>query len=397
MNRVFITGMSIVSPIGTGAEEFFSGIDEKRQGIDAITCFDTKNYPVSLGGEARKNGKILSSEPDADRRILINDFAFDELLKNDPLAHYSPEERMIIVGSGVDFFKLKEYAESSDSKTHDWHSYSNNSCSIYNACAASMKCEGGTIVNVAACVASTQAMGLSFRVLQQSQKKIIISGGCDSMLNPMHYMGFYKLGALSDWKGDPRKGCRPYDRDRCGVVLGEGAAYYIMENSVGIGSKNPLAEIAGYSSTVDAYLVTDPEPEGTHLSRAALEAIRDAGITPDDIDCVHAHGTGTRKNDTAECSAMKKIFGSRYRDVPVFSLKGQVGHLIGACGAIETAAVIYSLQNQVVPATVNFETADPDIDLNVLKKPLKKKIEYILKLNAAFGGQNAALVFKRCG
>jgi 3-oxoacyl-[acyl-carrier-protein] synthase II len=396
MNRVYITGMSIVSPIGTGVEEFFRGIDEKRHGIDTITCFNTENYPVSLGAEARINGKIIESASDVDRRVVINNYAFYELLKNDPLSEYSPKERMIIVGSGVDFFKLKEYSESEDAKAHEWHSYSNNSCSMYKACAASMQCEGGTIVNVAACVASSQALGLSYRVLRQSQKKIIISGGCDSMLNPMHYMGFYKLGALSDWKGDPRKGCRPFDKDRCGVVMGEGAAYYTMENSDGIGSTKPIVEIAGYSSTVDAYLVTDPEPEGTHLSRAALQAIHDAGITPDDIDCVHAHGTGTRKNDTAECKAMKKIFGGRYRDVPVFSLKGQVGHLIGACGAIETAAVIYSLQKQIVPATVNFETDDPDVGLYVLKEPLKKNIRYILKLNAAFGGQNTAIVFKRC-
>jgi len=388
--------MSVVSPIGTGVDEFFTGIDTSRYGIDNIRCFNTENYPVTLGAEARKDDSVLAVGSEEDRRIIFNRHAFDELSPSPRLRSYTPEERMMIVGSGVDFFRLREYSESAHAKTNDWHSYSHNSCGIYKECAASFDCKGGTIVNVAACVASSQAIGLSYRTLKESGKKAVITGGCDSMLNPMHYMGFYKLGALSDWKEDPRQGCRPFDRDRRGVVLGEGAAYFILEKEEYASPNDRLAEIAGYSSTVDAYLVTDPDPEGTYIARAAVEAIRDAGITPDDIDCVHTHGTGTVKNDSAECSAMKIIFGNKYRDVPVFSLKGQVGHLIGACGAIETAAVIYSLQKQIVPATVNFENPDPLIDLTILKTPLKKKIRYILKLNAAFGGQNTAIVFRRC-
>ena len=393
--RVFITAMSAVSPIGTGVDEFFDGIRTRRRGIDRISCFATDNYPVTLGAEARINGKVIASNPDEDRREIFNRYAFDELVSSRRLDAYAPDERMMIVGSGVDFFRLREYSESADSKTNDWHRYSHNACSIYRAQAASLGIRGGVIVNVAACVASSQAIGLAYRTLADGGKKTVITGGCDSMLNPLHYMGFYKLGALSDWKGEPGGGCRPFDRDRRGVVLGEGAAYFVLESEDRI-TTTPLAEIAGYASTADAYLVTDPDPEGTHIACAALNAIRDAGITPDDIDCVHAHGTGTVKNDAAECSAMKKLFGDRYRDIPVFSLKGQVGHLIGACGAIEAATAVYSLRNQIVPATVNFEIPDPAIELNVLHEPLEKKITYILKLNAAFGGQNTAIVFRSC-
>ena len=393
--RVFITAMSAVSPIGTGVDEFFDGIRARRRGIDRISCFPTDNYPVTLGAEARINGKVIASNPDEDRREIFNRYAFDELAASGVLSVYAPDERMMIVGSGVDFFRLREYSESADSKKNDWQRYSHNACDIYRSRAVSLDCRGGVIVNVAACVASSQAIGLGYRTLAAGEKKAVITGGCDSMLNPLHYMGFYKLGALSDWKGEPGGGCRPFDRDRRGVVLGEGAAYFILENEDHI-TATPLAEIAGYASTADAYLVTDPDPEGTHIAHAAMNAIRDAGITPDDIGCVHAHGTGTIKNDSAECGAMKKIFGDRYRDIPVFSLKGQVGHLIGACGAIETAAAVYSLRNQVVPATVNFDIPDPTIELNVLHEPLGRKITHILKLNAAFGGQNTAIVFRRC-
>jgi 3-oxoacyl-[acyl-carrier-protein] synthase II len=156
------------------------------------------------------------------------------------------------------------------------------------------------------------------------------------------------------------------------------------------------AEIAGYASTMDSYMVTDPQPEGTALAAAALEAIEAAGITPEDIDCAHLHETGTMKNGPAEAKAMRKIFGKRFSEIPVFSLKGQTGHLIGACGAIEVVAAVHSLRTQMVLPTVNFEEPDDEVPLRVVRDaPLHHPIKYVLKLNSAFGGQNAALVLKR--
>jgi 3-oxoacyl-[acyl-carrier-protein] synthase II len=395
MNRVIISSMGVVSPIGTGKEEFYAGMDSKTSGTGAISCFNTDFFPVSIGAEARKSGKVILSEKNNDRRMVFNEIAFQELFSYRGLDGYEFNERMLIAGCSLDHFRIEEYAQSSDAKTHDWQGYSDNSYAMFEHYARKFSITGGTIVNVSACVASSQAIGLGFRILSGGGKKAIIAGGVDSMLNPLHYMGFYKLGALSDWKGDPKKACRPFDRDRRGVVLGEGAAYYLLENAAYARGARPLAEITGYASTIDGYLITDPDPNGAHLAKAAMEAIEQSGISPDRIDCVHAHGTGTLKNDSAECSAMKLIFGNRYNRIPVFSLKAQVGHLIGACGAIELAAVIYSLEKQTVPATVNFETPDPAIDLKVLRNPLQKPINYILKLNAAFGGQNTALVLKK--
>jgi 3-oxoacyl-[acyl-carrier-protein] synthase II len=232
-------------------------------------------------------------------------------------------------------------------------------------------------------------------MIQSGSQKAIVTGGVDSMLNHLHFMGFYKLGALSSWQGEASQSCRPFDALRSGLVLGEGCALFLLENEKNAKKENILAEITGYSSTMDAFMVTDPVPDGKYLAQAALEAIAKSNIEPQDIDCVHAHGTGTIKNDTAECNALKLIFGASYTQVPVFSLKAQVGHLIGACGAIEVGGVLYSIKEQVVPPTLNFEYPDPDIPLKVLTRPLKKEIKYVLKLNAAFGGQNTALVIKK--
>jgi 3-oxoacyl-[acyl-carrier-protein] synthase II len=232
MNRVMVSAMSVVSPIGTGRSEFFSGIEKTISGTGIITCFRTDSFPVSLGAEARRGGTVIAAEEGADRRELFNDIALDELFRYPSLDRYAPEERMLITGCGVDFFRLSKYAESKDIERHCWQRYSNNSCLMFARLAQQFNISGGTIVNASACVASSQAIGLAFRMLSKGDRKGIIAGGVDSMLNPLHYMGFFKLGALSDWKGDPEKSCRPFDRDRRGVVLGEGAAYYVLENGL---------------------------------------------------------------------------------------------------------------------------------------------------------------------
>jgi 3-oxoacyl-[acyl-carrier-protein] synthase II len=209
-------------------------------------------------------------------------------------------------------------------------------------------------------------------------------------------MGFFSLGALSSWTGDPAGACRPFDRDRCGLVIGEGAAAFLLESEDHAEKDSILAEFAGYGSTMDAFMVTDPEPQGRQLAQAALAAIRDAAITPDDIDTVDMHGTGTVKNALAEARALEIVFPKRFREVPVFALKGQIGHLIGACGAMEVLGVIDTLKHQRVLPSVNCDEPDPDIPLRIVRgEPLPMKIHHILKLNAAFGGQNTAMVFRR--
>lgn len=397
MSRVVITSAGIVSPIGSSVPEFMAGLDKSVKGIGKIENFATGNFPVNLAGEARADGQIIKTPSNIDRKEYFLRKALAELSTSSNFKmKYKPEDISLYLGLGIDYFDLTGYVNSRKAASGDWPDYIFRSTKAIQKIAAENNIRGGNYINVAACVASSQAIGLAYRMIQEVSNKAVIAGGSDSMLSPLHYMGFFKLGALSQWEGEPSEACRPFDRKRGGLVLGEGSALFLLENAVLADKSRIMAEITGYSSTMDAYMVTDPEPSGDILSRAALAAIREANITPDDIDCVHLHGTGTYKNALAETKAMELIFGPRYREIPVFSLKGQVGHLIGACGAVEILAVIYSLTKQVVPPTVNFEDSDPEVPLNVIKgEPLKMKLNNILKLNSAFGGENTAIVARK--
>jgi len=396
MTRVGITGAGVVSSIGTGCEEFFEGIESGTRGIDRIRAFDSVAIPNAFGAEVRRWGKSVVLPRGTDRKAIFMRLALQELYHgSENINQYAPSRRRLVLGTGIDYFDLESYIDSGDAIGGSWQSHIQRSCDAVRTLAGEFNITGGYTVNVAACVASSQAIGLSYRMLQSQPDLAVIAGGFDSMINNLHFMGFHKLGALSQWTGHPSEACRPFDRKRCGLVIGEGAAVLLLQEISQARTENILAEIVGYSATMDAYQVTDPDPKARELSRAANEAIAQASISPQDIDCVHLHGTGTVKNAPAEAKAMEIVFGPRFRDIPVFSLKGQVGHLIGACGAIELLAAIYCLQMQRVYPTINYQDPDPEVPLNVVReRPLDIPIRYILKLNSAFGGQNTAIVLK---
>jgi 3-oxoacyl-[acyl-carrier-protein] synthase II len=394
VTKVVITGAGVVSPIGSGVEEFFYGLDASLRGTDNISSFDTNYFPSAFGAEAREKGIVVKTDSPIDRKEVFINKAMDELYKTSSVERYAPSDRILHLGAGIDYFDFLGYTR--QKKPRNWSNFSLRANRIADKLANEFEIKGGHFVNVSACVASTQSMGLSLRMLRNSTDKAVISGGFDSMLSHLHYMGFYRLGALSGWKGKPSEACQPFDKKRCGLVIGEGAVAYLFERQENAVKEKILCEIAGYGSTMDAYMVTDPEPSGRSLAQAALNAIHDAGITPDDIDTVDLHGTGTVKNALAEVKAMEVIFPKRFRDIPVFTLKGQIGHLIGACGAIEILGVIDTLKNQRVLPSVNCEEPDPEVPLNIMhREPLFLKVNNILKLNAAFGGQNAAMVFRK--
>lgn len=395
-HRVLVTGAGVASPLGCGLEEFYAGLESGLKGTCDITCFNASQFPSAIGGEVKRGGKVVALPPDQDRKAVFAGLALEELFAGRPggFAEYAPGQRALYAGAGIDHFNLQGYIDSGASVRGDWGPHCSHPHVVAAELARRHAIEGGASVNVAACVASTQALGTAFRALRRTPGRLALAGGFDSMLSHLHYMGFYKLGALAESPGAPERACRPFSKNRAGLVIGEGAAFFSLETVAG--AVEPLAEIAGYSSTMDAYTPTDPDPGGRALGAAALAAIAEAGLKPEDIDCAHLHETGTYKNALAETAAMRQIFGERYTQVPVFSLKGQTGHLIGACGALEMLAVLDSLKNQRVLPTVNYEIPDPEVPLNVVRgAPLLLKVRNVLKLTAAFGGQNAALVFKK--
>ncbi|MCW5203555.1 hypothetical protein VU12_11535 [Desulfobulbus sp. US4] len=391
--RVVITGAGVVSPIGSGLDQFLENLEKGVAGIRNIENFNTQFFPVSTAAEAKKDDSVIRTKLPVDRKDLFIRTAVAELMQGRTI---DPEKTAMHIGTGIDYFDLVSYIGSDDSGQGKWQAYCPHANASIDQLAKKYRIRGGHSTNVSACVASTQAMGLAFRLIRDGEKERIITGGYDSMLCHLHYMGFYKLGALSDWSGDPAEACRPFDKNRRGLVLGEGAVALMLENAAHADPTKIMAEVAGYSATMDSHMVTEPHPEGKYLAQAALEAIEQAKISPQDIDCVHLHGTGTLKNALSEARALEIIFGQRFKEIPVFSLKGHIGHLIGACGAMEMLGVIYSLQEQQVLPTCNFTTPDPEVPLRVVRnEPLNMAIRYVLKLNSAFGGQNTAFVLKR--
>jgi 3-oxoacyl-[acyl-carrier-protein] synthase II len=398
INKVVITGVGAVSAIGSNYAQIIDGIKNGNTGIDIIQNYTLKDFPFLIGAEVKGNRLSLDENPGVDRKELFLNKAIDELFKNNPsIDEFRDEERILNLGIGIDFFDKNNHLLKDDYKSETWQANSSGTYDLVGRLTKRFFINGGFNINVAGSVAASHAIGLSYRMLQYfNDWKMIIAGGADSMFNSNHYLGFHKLGSLADWKGNPSEACRPFDKKRCGIVLGEGAAVFSIQNEKDTDPKNILAEIVGYSSTIDSSLGIQPESDGKMLAKAALQAITDACITPKDIDCVHMHGTGTYKNEISEANALKIVFGDRYTKIPVFSFKPQVGHLVAACGAIEMVGVLYSILTQSVPPTINYEFPDPDVPLNVIKdKPLQTNIKYVLKLNSAFGGQNTAFIIKR--
>ncbi|HOX50637.1 MAG TPA: beta-ketoacyl-[acyl-carrier-protein] synthase family protein [Fibrobacteria bacterium] len=392
--RVFLCGTGVVSPIGSGWDEFRQGVMEGIPGSADLSVFDGSRLPVHHAAEARRGGKVIPSDDATDRKSIFLEMAARELLSGHSGWRKVPSSgRWAILGGGIEHFDLAGYTGDPDP---DWRVYQGRYRIAVDRICQEFGVLGLRSVNVSACVGATQALGAAFRHVRADPGLAVLSGGADSMLSPLHYMGFHHLGALSEWKGDPARACKPFDADRCGIVLGEGAGLTVVQSERTAEPSEILAEIVGYGSSLDAHMVTDPDPEGTQLARCALDALEDAGIRPEDVDCVHLHGTGTPKNEPAEANAMRRIFGARAKDVPVYSLKGQVGHLVGACGAVETLAAALCLREQVVLPTVNCQRPDPSLGLRVVMgEPLRMDIRHVLKLNAAFGGQNAALLLRR--
>jgi 3-oxoacyl-[acyl-carrier-protein] synthase II len=391
VTRVVITAAGVVSPLGTGVAEFLSGLQTARRGVNRISSFDTSFFPTDFGAEARTGGEVVRTARNEDRKARFLRQAMSELAGHARLERYAPGKRLLNLGAGIDYFDFLGYVGRPPGAS--WSDFSARSANAVNALADEFDIRGGHLANVSACVASTQAVGLGLRQLRRRPDMAAVCGGFDSMLSHLHYMGFYHLGALSNWDGDATGACRPFDRRSCGLVIGEGAVTYLLENEERADPARILCRLSGYASTMDAYMVTDPDPGARQLAAAALQAIHDAGLTPDDIDSVDLHGTGTHKNALAEVKALEIIFPTRYREIPVFALKGQIGHLIGACGALELLGVIDALHEQRILPSVNCDDNDPELPLNIVRgSPLALPLRHILKINAAFGGQNTALV-----
>ena len=256
----------------------------------------------------------------------------------------------------------------------------------------------GRFTNCSACAAGTQVVGEAWQMLRRGEAEVALAGAADSMLNPLGLGGFSLLRVLSAENDCPQTACRPFDVTRQGTVLGEGAAFLVLETLEHAAARGATvyAEVIGYGSSMDAFAVSDPDPSGRGAVESMRKALRSAGLGPEDIDCVNAHGTGTPKNDVVETAAIKEVLGRRAYEIPVHSVKSMTGHMIAASGAVEAAAAALTLARGTVPPTINLRKPDPQCDLDYVPGAARPFAgDTVLSNSFGFGGQNATIILRK--
>lgn len=424
MRRVVISGLGIVAPNGIGRKAFWEGCLEGHTGIGPIRAFDATNHPVKVAGEihdfdptiyvpgnVRKSLKLMGRAAKfglGAAGLAIQDSGL-ELGKEDP------ERIGVVMGTGIVPVDLSELApllqratseggfdETQLTGEHPSESplfplwllkYLPNMAAAHVSMA--FNCQGPNNTVVTACVAGTQAVGEAFRLIRTGEADVMLAGGADSRIDPLMLLAYTALGTLARAERPAAELSRPFDAQRDGFVISEGAAVLVLEDYERAKARNAeiYAEVLGFGSTFDAYSVTKPDPEGKGGARAISAALRESGVDHRDVGYINAHGTSTRLNDAMETAAVKRVFGEQAREVQLSSIKSMIGHSIGASGAIEAAALALSLKNQVYPPTINLTHPDPQCDLDYI--PLharEKKVRYGLSTSFGFGGQNGALV-----
>jgi 3-oxoacyl-[acyl-carrier-protein] synthase II len=408
--RVVITGMGALTPLGNNVEDFWQGLMEGRSGIDWITLFDYSGYPVKIDGEVRNfDPTQYMDRKDARRMARFSQFsvAAAGMAISDSGLNLSNEDTTrigVLLGNGNG--GLPE----SDDAMHTIIEKGGNrldpfymSKMLPNIAAAQVAMQYGlkgynNTVSTA-CAASTQAMGDAADIIRMGRADVMVAGGGEAGICELGLAGFNIMHALSRRDDDPKLASRPFDKDRDGFVCSEGAGIFIFESLEHAQKRGAriLAELAGYGASSDAYHVVAPCVDGEGAQRAIRLALADAGIGEDEIDYINAHGTSTPANDAAETAAIKGVFGERAYQIPVSSTKSMIGHGLGASGAMESVACIKSIETGMVHPTINFDTQDPECDLDYVPNEARNvgTVRAVLKNSFGFGGQNACLVFKR--
>jgi 3-oxoacyl-[acyl-carrier-protein] synthase II len=417
VKRVAITGIGVVSPIGIGQDVFWSGLISGESGIGPITLFDASLFPVRIGGEIKDfdNGTVVKEFPDSkgvrDRKVILALAAAKEAITDAGLSDFALNQAVLCVGVGLEAIWLGDltpYAHlsnvsgaitSSLTRTLGDRLLQTPLDFTSNILGDRYGFSAGKYTNGSACAAGAQVIGEAWQMLCDGQAEVALAGATDSMLNPLGLGGFSLLRVLSDENEAPQRACRPFDASRKGTVLGEGSAFVVMETlDRALGRRaNIYAEIVGYDSSLDAFSVSDPDSTGRGAVQSMTGALEVAGLEPEDVDCVNAHGTGTVKNDIIETAAIKEALGAHAYNIPVHSVKSMTGHMIAASGAVEAAAAALTISRRCVPPTINLEKADDQCDLDYVADGARDFAgDTVLSNSFGFGGQNATLIFRRC-
>ncbi len=409
MKRVVVTGVGAVTPIGNDAKTFWSNIKAGVNGIDYVTQFDASEMKTKIAGEVKAlDVNEFIDKKDArkmDRFTQLALIAASEAVKDSGLDMEKEDPWRVgcITGSGIGGIKTFEeqhtnYLEKGAGRVSPF--FIPMMIGNIAPCQIAIKfnAKGVNENIITACASSTNALGTAFRHIQYGDNDVIIAGGCEATVAPTAFAGFCNMKAMSTNNDDPKHASKPFDLNRDGFVLSEGAAFLILEELEHAKARgaNILCEMVGYGATDDAYHITSPIPGGEGGAKAMELAIKDAGVEPKDITYINAHGTSTKYNDLFETQAIKKVFGDSAYDVAVSSTKSMTGHMLGAAGAAEAVICAYAINDGYIPATINYETPDPECDLDIVPNEGRhQNVDYAMSNSLGFGGHNATVVFKK--
>jgi 3-oxoacyl-(acyl-carrier-protein) synthase len=433
MSAPVITGAGVVSGFGVGARALFAGLAEGRSAVGPIRSFDASTFPTRVAAEVpvlvtdaawlngelsrigelnRKAGRTGRTEERwaregrlRDRKVAFGVLAAAEAWRSAGCGE-AEEAACLSIALGLEHGFLADFAAISRDGEVDWAAEPGaplprvrlrSTVELAAACIEELlDLRGPTVIHASACAAGGLAVAHAAALIARGEAEVVLAGGADSMVNPLGIGGMSRIGAPSP-RAEP-DACRPFDRRRDGLVIGEGAAMFVIESEARALARGarPLARILGWGSTQDAYRLTAPRPDGSAARRAMERALRRAGLAPEAVDYINAHGTGTPLNDPAEVLAIRGALGPRAERVPVSSIKGAVGHLMAASGAIELAACLLPLRGGVLPGTAHHRERDPECDLDIIgERPRAGSAGVVLSNSFGFGGQNVSVLLGR--
>ena len=406
--RVVVTGMGVMTSIGHDVDTFWSSLLAGKSGVRRVTAFDPTDFACQIGAEVLDWDAAQHMDPKEarrnDRYTHLGFVAAKQAVKDSglDLSKEDGDQVGVIIGSGIGGMKvyetqMKVLFERGPRKVSPFTIPG----LIVNMCSGLVAIEfgarGPNFGVVSACASGTHALGEAAHAIRRGEAQVMIAGGSEATITPFAYASFCAMKAMSTRNDEPERASRPFDKQRDGFVMGEGAGIVVLESLEHARARGAriYCELAGYAGTSDAYHITMPDPEGKGLSVAMRRALKSAGIAPESVDYLNAHGTSTPYNDKFETLAIKNVFGEHARRMPISSTKSMTGHLLGAAGGIESVICAKAIQTGMIPPTINLDEPDPDCDLDYV--PLKARavaVKTVLSNNLGFGGQNASIVFR---
>lgn len=408
--RIVITGIGVISPFGDGVVPFWDALIHGKNGIGKVSLFDASELNCQVAAECKDfdatkymdHKEVKRSDRYTHFAVAAAKLAMQDASLNE--SNLIPERFGVLIGSGVGGMdtietQARAFIERGPRRVSPFmipNLLANMSSGVV---AIALGAKGVNFSVVSACATGTHAIGEALLHLQAGREDVILAGGSEAAVTPLAFAGFCAMKAMAtNFNDEPQRASRPFDADRCGFVMGEGAGVIALErydHAVARGA-HIYCEISGYGATCDAYHITSPDIEGRGLSQCLARTLEDANLNPEDVDYINAHGTSTPYNDKFETAAIHKVFGGHAKKLMVSSTKSMTGHMLGAAGAIEAAVCAKTIETGIVPPTINYEHPDPDCDLDYVPNIARESpVKVAISTNLGFGGHNGALLFKK--